>query len=62
MRMITVPFKHNLHRKYYNFLIDPEKTIKNEHLEKYLWFLYDEGRYERFLFREAAENHTLKLF
>lgn len=61
MRMVAVPFRHNLHRKYYRFLLN-NSTIKNEHLEKYLWFLFDEGYYERELFREAAELHTLALF
>jgi hypothetical protein len=27
-----------------------------------LWFLFDEGRFERELFREAADLHTLALF
>lgn len=62
MRLITPPFKHNLHRKYYYYLLDDRVTIRNENLEKYLWFVFDESRFERTLFEEAASLHTLKLY
>lgn len=62
MRMVSGPFRHNLHQKYHRFLLAPNRTVRNEHLEKYLWFLFEEGRFQRELFREAAESHTLTLF
>ena len=40
MRLVTPPFQHNVLRKYYNYLLDEDFQIKNEHLEKYLWFLF----------------------
>lgn len=60
MKLVNLPFKHNLHRKYYNFLLEG-RDIRNEHMEKYLWFVFDEGRYERQLFEDAASSYTLNL-
>lgn len=31
-------------------------------MEKFLWFIYDEYRFEKSLFEEVASNHTVKLF
>ena len=62
MRLINPPFKHNLHRKFLAFLLDGSKEIRNEHLEKYLWFLFEENQYERVHFEEAASSQTVKLF
>ena len=62
MKMISIPFKHNLKMKYHKYLLNDELSIKNEHVEKLLWFLYSEGKYDQELFREVGENYVLRLF
>lgn len=61
--MVAPPFRYNLTRKYHRFLLrNTAPAIRNEHLEKFLWFLYEEAPFQRDLFREAADLHTLALF
>lgn len=62
MKLINPGFKYNLYKKYFDYLIDERNTIKNENMEKFLWYIFEEYRFERSLFEEAASNHTLKLF
>lgn len=61
MRLTTAAFRYNTLRKYHEYLLDLSVEIRNEHLEKYLWFLFDEGRYQLEEFEDAASNHTLNL-
>lgn len=61
MKLINPAFRYNLHNKYYNHLMDEGNGLKNEHIEKFLWFLFDEGRYQRMLFEDVASNYTLRM-
>jgi len=61
MRLIDPAFKYNIYRKYLGYVLDTSHPIRNESLEKYLWFLFDEDRCQRNHFEEAASLHTINL-
>ena len=60
MRLVSPVFKHDLIRKYHEHLVNSEAVPANM-LEKFLWFVYEQSRFERHLFQDAAETHTLGL-
>ena len=60
MRLVSPGFKHDLIRKYHDFLVTNDSIPPNI-LEKYLWFVYEQSRFDRGLFMDAAETHTLGL-